>query len=106
MSGDDYIIEREAVNISHHPDSDSRGTFDLEDAGKRMGFLSYSVDDATVVIDYVQVDPSLRGKGMGEKLVSAAVDWARAHHRKVVPICSYARAVMKRTKAFHDVLDT
>jgi predicted GNAT family acetyltransferase len=93
------------VNISHHPESDARGTFDLESEGNRIGFLSYSVDDETVVIDYVQVDPSLRGKGMGEKLVAAAVDWARATKRKVTPICSYARAVMRRTEAYHDILE-
>ena len=92
------------MNIAHRPESDSRGTFDLESEGRRIGFLSYSADDETVVIDYVQVDPSLRGKGMGEKLVAAAVDWARATKKKVTPICSYARALMRRTKAFHDVL--
>ena len=94
------------VNISHHPESRARGTFDLEREGNRMGFLSYSVDEEMMVIDYVQVDPSLRGKGMGEQLVRAAVEWAREHKRKVTPICSYARAVMRRTKAFHDVLDS
>jgi predicted GNAT family acetyltransferase len=40
---------------------------------------------------------------MGEKLVCAAVEWARANHRKIVPICSYARAVMKRTPEYRDV---
>ena len=93
------------ASISHHPESDARGTFDLEIAGKRMGFLSYSLDAKTIVIDYVQVDPSLRGKGLGEQLVRAAVEWARTSNRKVVPICSYARALMKRPKAFLDVLE-
>lgn len=92
--------------VSHHPGKDgARGTFDLNINGKRLGFLSYSLDEKTLAIDYVQVDPSLRGKGMGEQLVRAAVEWARGHKRKVVPICSYARAVMRRTKAYQDVLE-
>lgn len=90
--------------ISHHPSGDG-GTFDLTIDGKKLGFVSYSLDgDTDMTIDYVQVDPSLRGKGMGEKLVRAAVDWARENKRMITPLCSYARAVMKRTEEFHDVL--
>jgi len=93
--------------ISQHPDASGlRGTFDLVIDDQKLGFLSYSLDDEDgMVVDYVQVDPSLRGKGMGEKLVRASVEWARANKRKITPICSYARAVMKRTAEFHDVLD-
>jgi predicted GNAT family acetyltransferase len=93
------------TTIIQRPEADaSRGTFDLEIGGRKLGFLSYALDGADeMVVDYVQVDPSLRGQGMGEKLVRAAVDWARANGRKITPICSYARAVIKRTTEFHDV---
>jgi predicted GNAT family acetyltransferase len=93
--------------ITHHPEARGhRGTFDLDIDGRRAGFLSYSLDGpATMVIDYVQVDPSLRGRKLGDRLVAAAVDWARANQRRIVPICSFARAVMRRTKAFQDVLE-
>jgi predicted GNAT family acetyltransferase len=91
--------------IVHNPDpSGRRGTFDLTVSGNPSGFLSYSLDDEMIVIDYVQVDPSLRGQGMGEKLVRAAVLWARESKRKIFPLCSYSRAVMTRTVEYHDVL--
>ena len=73
--------------------------------GKRRGYLSYSLpDDTRMVVDYVEVDNSLRGQGMGEQLIGAAADWARANGRQIVPLCSYARAVMTRTAKYHDVL--
>jgi uncharacterized protein len=95
-----------AVAIARHSEaSDKAGTFDLTINRKRLGHLNYSLPDkATLTIDYVHVDPSLRGKGMGQKLVGAAVAWARDESRKVVPHCSYARAVMARTDDYKDVL--
>ncbi len=92
--------------VTHRPAKDaSHGTFDLESNGKAIGYLSYSLSgDATMIVDFVEVDPALRGKAMGERLVGAAVEWARANGRQIVPHCSYARAVIARTVAYHDVL--
>ena len=93
-------------SVTHRPGTDSAsGTFELQSNGKSVGHLSYSLPDAaTMTVDYVEVSPALRGKGMGEHLVSAAAAWARKTKRKVVPLCSYARAVMRRSKAYQDVL--
>jgi predicted GNAT family acetyltransferase len=92
--------------ITHHPEKGSpQGTFDLERGGKRVGYLSYSVTpDGTMTIHYVEVAPSLRGTGLGNQLVGAAVEFARANKYRVVPQCGYARAVINRTQAYQDVL--
>jgi predicted GNAT family acetyltransferase len=75
------------------------GRFTLAAGGKRRGHLAYTLPDGkTMHIDYVEVDPSLRGQGVGKQLVDAAVAWADAHDRHVVPLCSYARAVLARAK--------
>ena len=84
---------------------DSEQIFDLLIDGTPRGYLAYSLPDpATMEIHFVEVDPDLRGNGMGERLVSAAVEWARANGRRIVPRCSYARAVLNRTPEFQDVL--
>lgn len=94
------------MSITHTPVPGSReGTFDLVIDARRVGYLSYAIlDDGTMVVDYVEVNPELRGKSHGEALVGAAVEWARASGRKVRPLCSYARAVMHRKAAWHDLL--
>jgi predicted GNAT family acetyltransferase len=84
---------------------ESAHTFDLTINSAKRGYLEYSLPDAgTMVIHFVEVDPALRGQGMGERLVDAAVDWARVNGRRIVPRCSYARAVLTRTAKYQDVL--
>jgi uncharacterized protein len=88
-----------------HQAGTSRGTFDLETDGKPGGYLSYALTgDSTMIVEFVEVDPALRGRGMGERLVGAAVEWARANGRQIVPHCAYARVVLERTAAYRDVL--
>jgi len=90
--------------ITNHP-SEPDSTFDLTIDGDKRGYLDYSLPDAsTMAIHFVEVDPELRGTGMGERLVAAAVDWARVNGRRIVPRCSFARAVLTRTPAYQDVL--
>jgi uncharacterized protein len=66
--------------------------------GRRCGFLSFTLPgDGVMNIDYVEVDPELRGSGHGRHLVEAAVAFAQAQQLRVVPICGYARAVIQRS---------
>ena len=89
-----------------HDERTSSGTFDLEKDGRAVGYLSYRLSGgSTMIVEFVEVDPALRGQGMGERLVGAAVDWARAHARRIVPHCAYARVVLMRTAAYRDVLE-
>lgn len=66
--------------------------------------MTYTVAGARVIIDHTQVDDSLRGEGVGAKLVQAAVDWARAENARLMPLCPYAKSVFDKTPAYADVL--
>ena len=89
--------------VTHRPGA-ARGLFHLEQGSRRVGHLDYSLSGETMRIHYVEVDPSLRGTGLGRQLIDAAVAWARQEQKRIVPICGYARAVLERTPAFADVL--
>jgi len=91
-------------DITHRADH-RRGQFAIELGGTRAAFLEYAwTGDREAAIEYVQVDPALRGRGVGARLVAAAVEWARAEEIRLVPLCSYAAVVFKRTPAYADVL--
>ena len=82
-------IEREELNGVHE--------FVLRIDGERHGFLEFTRPEVGVMrIEYVEVSPALRGTGLGRQLVEKAVAFARDAELRVIPICSYARAVITR----------
>ena len=87
-----------------HERSGHRGAFVWEQDGKRLAEMTYTVAGNRTIIDHTQVDDSLRGKGIGAKLVRAAVDWARMDNLKLMPLCPYAKSVFDKTPDYSDVL--
>ena len=88
-----------------HAAGDHRGAFVFEIDGKRLAEMTYAMGaDKAIVIEHTDVDASLRGTGAGKKLLAALVDWARAEHKKVIPICPFAKSVFEKTPEFQDVL--
>jgi predicted GNAT family acetyltransferase len=88
---------------THFPDG-HRGAFGIERDGRRLATMTYSLAGDIIIIDHTDVDEILRGTGAGAKLVAAAVEWARAEHRSIIPLCPFARSVFDKTPAFADVL--
>lgn len=78
----------------------------MRDTGRRFEldvdggvvFANYRRDDDTISILHVESPPELRGKGAAGKLMEAIIEHAKSKHLKVVPICSYAAAWMKRQR--------
>lgn len=87
-----------------HSRSGHRGAFFWQQGDTRLAEMTYTVAGSRVIIDHTHVDDSLRGKGVGAKLVQAAVLWARAENAKLLPLCPYARSVFDKTPAYGDVL--
>jgi uncharacterized protein len=82
-------IEREELNGVHE--------FVLRIDGERRGYLEFTRPGVGVMhIEYVEVSPELRGSGLGRQLVEKAVAFATDAKLRVVPFCSYARAVIVR----------
>lgn len=87
-----------------HESSGHRGAFVWNEAGKHLAELTYTVAGSRVILDHTQVDDALKGRGAGRQLVQAAVEWARAENRRLLPLCPFARSVFAKTPEFADVL--
>ena len=64
------------------------------------GVLAYQkVGARTLDLQHTLVPEPARGAGVGEALVRAALDYARAHDMTIVPTCPFVAAWVKRHPA-------
>jgi predicted GNAT family acetyltransferase len=86
---------------------------DHDEAGRRftltvdghLAHADYVLDSDRMICTHTFVPPALRGRGLAEKLVRAALAEARNHRWRVVPACSYVSVFIQRHLEFHDLLD-
>ena len=84
-------------------DNLAKGRFELE-VGGEVAFANYRREPGRLVIPYVEAPTALRGTGAAGRLMEGVLAQARAEDLKVVPICGYAAAYIRRHKAHHDLL--
>ncbi len=60
--------------------------------------------DDHMVIDHTMVDESLKGQGIGRKLLDAVVAMARKEKLRIRPVCPFVVAVFTKTPELHDIL--
>jgi len=65
-------------------------------ADTEVGHLTYIVSDGTLNIDHTFVEPSMRGKGIAGRMMSAAEDYAKRNGLKVTATCSYAAHSLRK----------
>ena len=86
-------------------ESASKGAYFVEVDGKRVAEMTYSkAGSDRIIIDHTEVDDSMRGTGLGKRLVLQAVEDARKKGISIIPLCAYAKSVFDRNEALSDVL--
>jgi len=91
-------------DIKHIHDG-KKGSFFIEVKNRRVATLDYVMShDSKLIIEHTGVDESLKGQGIGKKLLEKLVEFTREKHMSVVPLCSFANAVFKKTPEWQDLL--
>ena len=96
MSGSAIAIER--------TDGPSGGVYRLVVDGHEARMTFSRAGERLLVIDHTEVPQTLRGRGIGDRLVARAVDDARQAGIKIFPLCPFAAAQFRKHEAYRDVL--
>ena len=62
------------------------------------------IGEHQIIIDHTEVPDAFRGQGAGLRLVTRAVEDARAVGKKIIPLCPFANAQFRRHPEWADVL--
>jgi uncharacterized protein len=70
-------------------DNAERQRFEARLAGRLVGVADYHERDGVVAFTHTEVDPELRGQGIGAALVGAALKAAVDRGVRIRPLCSF-----------------
>lgn len=85
--------------------NDTKGFFYIDVDGKHEAMMTFVfAGEDKIIIDHTEVNPGNEGKGFEKKMVTKAVEYAREHHIKIIPLCSFAKSVFDKIPEFIDVL--
>lgn len=83
----------------------TKGMFYIEQDRKVVAKMIYSMPSPDkMIVEHTEVDESMQGKNVGKQLVHHMVEFVRANKIKVVPLCPFTNAVIKRTQEYQDIL--
>jgi predicted GNAT family acetyltransferase len=84
--------------------NDDAGRYELVDDGRVVAIADFTVDGDRVIFPHTEVDPELRGHGLGAVLVKAALDDVRPSGRSIVPRCWFVAQFVQSHQEYADLL--
>jgi uncharacterized protein len=79
--------------------------FFVENDGNVLAEMTYTMPSPEkMIIEHTEVSDELRGQNAGYQLVNTAVEYARTHQLKIIPLCPFAHSVFKKKAEYADVL--
>jgi predicted GNAT family acetyltransferase len=70
-----------------------------------VGYSEYDLEPSRIVFTHTVVKPEFEGRGVGSRLAKFALDDARNRGLRIVPVCPFIRAYLKRHQEYADIVD-
>ena len=74
--------------------------------GGLRAFIAYSRFPGRIVYTHTEVPQPLEGQGVAAKLTRVALDFARVHHLRVVPLCPYVSSFIRKHPEYQDLVSS
>jgi predicted GNAT family acetyltransferase len=97
------------VNVSPAPataiaDEPGEQRYEIAVDGELAGFARYRLKPGQISFTHTEVDDRFEGQGLGGKLVSFALDDARARGLAVLPFCPFVKAYIQHHREYADLV--
>ena len=83
--------------------NEAKSRFEYEEDGK-LSVVEYEMQSDGIVFTHTEVPQELSGRGIAQKMVTAALDHARQNKLRVIPQCSYVAGYIKRHPEYQDLV--
>ncbi len=89
-------IKLDALEVINNP---AENRFELWIDGQ-LAKLDYTEDGDSIVMTHVGVPVDFRGQGVAEVITKAGLEYARTKSLRVIPMCSYVVAYIRRNPQY------
>jgi uncharacterized protein len=69
-----------------------------------VGYLAYGLEPELITLVHTEVERSVKGQGVGSRLVAAALDDIRGRGLSARILCPFARAYVRRHPEYSDLM--
>jgi predicted GNAT family acetyltransferase len=86
-------------------DNPERRRFEIDLGDGSLAIAEYTLPAGKIMFTHTEVPEAHEGKGIGTTLIRFALDAARERGLKVIPICPFFAAYMRKNADVQDLLD-
>ena len=86
-------------------DNPDRRRFEIDLGDESLAIAEYTLPAGKIMFTHTEVPEAHEGKGIGTRLIRFALDAARERDLKVIPICPFFAAYMRKNADVQDLLD-
>jgi predicted GNAT family acetyltransferase len=90
------------VTVTHNEEAQR---FEASIGGLRA-FINYGRSPGRIVFVHTEVPPPFEGHGLAGKLAGAALEFARVHHLRVVPLCPFISSFIGKHPEYQDLVSS
>ena len=89
-----------ATEVRHAP---QQSRYEILQDGEVVGIADYADRGDVLVFHHTEIEPQLRGSGLGAELVRGALDDVRTRGRRIVATCWYVAEFLEHHPAYADL---